>query len=235
VTDAGGHYHCKCRGGFVGAHCDVQTEEADHEEDEEEEEEEDEEDNGDVTRRMKHASVLIALFVAVVVLMILITVALLRLRCRSNRKQVGVAAPAATSEALQPPQHAKQVHQQVHQQVPEYRASSADPVAAAWGVGDIIDVETADGWERDAIVVGASSCGDPSQLRIRFTDGVEDDWIAAEFVKPEFQPPPPQSESTRSRSSPGETGEGAALAAAAGAHVDNVDNPLHNTTSIDEV
>lgn len=54
----------------------------------------------------------------------------------------------------------------------------------AWIPGDRIDIETHDGWERGAFVVGPSASGDPQHLRVRFQDGVEDDWDVAEFHRP---------------------------------------------------
>jgi hypothetical protein len=55
---------------------------------------------------------------------------------------------------------------------------------AAWIVGDRVDVDTEDGMELGAVVLGPSRCGDPLQLRVRFRDGVEDDWDVGGFRRP---------------------------------------------------
>ena len=48
-------------------------------------------------------------------------------------------------------------------------------------VGDVVDISTEDGWERGAVVLGPSSSGDSSELRVKFADGVVDDWPTADF------------------------------------------------------
>ena len=46
----------------------------------------------------------------------------------------------------------------------------------SWIMGDMVDIETEDGWELGAIILGPASSGDPFHKRVRFADGVEDDW-----------------------------------------------------------
>jgi hypothetical protein len=52
---------------------------------------------------------------------------------------------------------------------------------SAWKIGDVVDVETEDGWELGAQIIGPSKSGEEGAFRIRFADGVIDDWIAEEF------------------------------------------------------
>eukprot|EP01047_Picozoa_sp_COSAG01_P079253 COSAG01_NODE_14957_length_1391_cov_1.801858_3_plen_117_part_00 len=52
---------------------------------------------------------------------------------------------------------------------------------SAWNIGDVIDVETEDGWELGAQIIGPSESGEEGTFRIRFVDGVIDDWIAEDF------------------------------------------------------
>jgi hypothetical protein len=47
--------------------------------------------------------------------------------------------------------------------------------------GDIVDVDTDDGMEYGATVLGLSEGGDKSEMRVRFADGVVDDWPKADF------------------------------------------------------
>jgi hypothetical protein len=50
-----------------------------------------------------------------------------------------------------------------------------------WFRGDAVDVETEDGVESGAVIIGPSQCGDADHLRLRFADGVEDDWPIQDF------------------------------------------------------
>ena len=50
------------------------------------------------------------------------------------------------------------------------------PVGGGLFVGDSIDVQTADGWECGARVLGLSESGDAGAIRVEFCDGVVDDW-----------------------------------------------------------
>ena len=47
--------------------------------------------------------------------------------------------------------------------------------------GEKVDVESEDGWEYGATVLGPAQSGDADELRIRFADGVVDDWPVADF------------------------------------------------------
>jgi hypothetical protein len=45
-------------------------------------------------------------------------------------------------------------------------------------VGQVVDVETEDGIEKGAVILGLAQAGDAGQMRIKFPDGVVDDWDA---------------------------------------------------------
>jgi hypothetical protein len=49
--------------------------------------------------------------------------------------------------------------------------------------GDIIDVDTEDGMERCALILGKPESGNPGEMMVKFADGVIQDWDIAEFVK----------------------------------------------------
>ena len=53
-----------------------------------------------------------------------------------------------------------------------------------WSIGAVIDVDTEDGLEKGATILGPSENGDPLAMRIKFADGVVDDWEIEEFRKP---------------------------------------------------
>lgn len=60
--------------------------------------------------------------------------------------------------------------------------SPAGPTAASgWTAGQIISVDTEDGVEKDVAVLGQASSGDAAQRKVRFVDGVVDDWDASDF------------------------------------------------------
>ena len=50
--------------------------------------------------------------------------------------------------------------------------------------GDVVDVESEDGWERNAKIIGPSKSRRPDEMRVRFADGVVDDWPLADFRRP---------------------------------------------------
>jgi hypothetical protein len=66
-------------------------------------------------------------------------------------------------------------HRELAEQTP------GTPLRGGWRVGDRVDVEGEDGWEMGATVIGPSKAGDPSELRVRFADGVVDDWPFEDF------------------------------------------------------
>lgn len=51
-----------------------------------------------------------------------------------------------------------------------------------WRVGDIIDIDTEDGIEHSASILGPSACGDPNQMQVKFADGTTDDWDKEDFI-----------------------------------------------------
>lgn len=53
-----------------------------------------------------------------------------------------------------------------------------------WAVGDIVDIDTEDGWEGGAKVLGPSHSGDALELHVEFADGTVDDWATADFRRP---------------------------------------------------
>jgi hypothetical protein len=50
-----------------------------------------------------------------------------------------------------------------------------------WMIGTVVDIDTEDGMEFGATVLGASESGDREEMRVRFADGVEDDWPVTDF------------------------------------------------------
>lgn len=60
----------------------------------------------------------------------------------------------------------------------------AAPALGKWKAGTKIDVDTEDGIEYGAVVLGPSRKRNPKLRRIRFADGVEDDWPVSDFRKP---------------------------------------------------
>lgn len=63
--------------------------------------------------------------------------------------------------------------------------NDVDPDAASggppWNSGSKVDVESEDGWERGAEILGPAESGDLEQRRVKFPDGVIDDWDVADF------------------------------------------------------
>jgi hypothetical protein len=58
----------------------------------------------------------------------------------------------------------------------------------AWAVGDVVDVETEDGVEYGATILGPSQNGNPQEQEVRFADGVVDDWSTCDFRRPGSAP-----------------------------------------------
>jgi hypothetical protein len=52
-----------------------------------------------------------------------------------------------------------------------------------WRIGDLIEVDTEDGWEA-ATIIGPSKSDRADEKRVRFADGVEDDWDVNFFMQP---------------------------------------------------
>jgi hypothetical protein len=50
-----------------------------------------------------------------------------------------------------------------------------------WTIGTVVDIDTENGMEFGATVLGASKSGDSEEMRVRFADGVEDDWPVIDF------------------------------------------------------
>eukprot|EP01046_Picozoa_sp_COSAG06_P123520 COSAG06_NODE_71435_length_184_cov_21.588235_1_plen_55_part_01 len=45
-----------------------------------------------------------------------------------------------------------------------------------WDIGQVIDIDTEDGMEKGATILGPSSEGDATQMQVRFADGSSDNW-----------------------------------------------------------
>ena len=58
----------------------------------------------------------------------------------------------------------------------------------AWRPGQVIDIDTEDGMEFGAEILGPSKDGDAKEMQIKFRDGVVDDWPIAEFIRRESDP-----------------------------------------------
>ena len=56
-----------------------------------------------------------------------------------------------------------------------HTAGAPTMAESSWRVGQVVDVETEDGWER-ARILGPSKTGKWDEMYIRFEDGVTDDW-----------------------------------------------------------
>ena len=52
---------------------------------------------------------------------------------------------------------------------------------SVWEPGTTVDIETEDGWERGATILGPAHSGNAAEMSISFADGVIDDWDIAEF------------------------------------------------------
>ena len=51
----------------------------------------------------------------------------------------------------------------------------------SWTSGDVVDIESEDGWETGATILGPAASGSATEMSVRFVDGVVDDWEVAEF------------------------------------------------------
>jgi hypothetical protein len=51
-----------------------------------------------------------------------------------------------------------------------------------WKVGQVIDIDTEDGYEKGATILGPSTEGDKTQMSVRFADGSVDNWDKEDFV-----------------------------------------------------
>ena len=58
------------------------------------------------------------------------------------------------------------------------------PPQLPWAAGDVIDIDTEDGWERGAKIRGPSESGDDTEMNVEFADGVVDDWAIDDFRRP---------------------------------------------------
>lgn len=82
----------------------------------------------------------------------------------------------------------------------------AEDMKKKWAVGEDIEVDTDDGMER-ATILGAPESGSHTEMRVRFADGVIDDWEWADFQKLVQKPEhtadqPPDTEEGGSSSEP---------------------------------
>ena len=59
--------------------------------------------------------------------------------------------------------------------------------ACQWTVGQMVEIETADGLERAVRILGPAGSGQAEEMRVRFLDGVVDDWECSEFARPQWQ------------------------------------------------
>lgn len=59
----------------------------------------------------------------------------------------------------------------------------AVPPEVRWEIGEIVDVETDEGIEQMVEVLGPAVEGDMHEMRVRFSDGVVDDWPTLDFRK----------------------------------------------------
>ena len=65
-----------------------------------------------------------------------------------------------------------------------------------WTAGMVIDVDTEDGFEKGATILGPSSEGNAAQMQVRFADGSVDDWDKEDFVSREADCPVPDTDAT---------------------------------------
>ena len=87
-----------------------------------------------------------------------------------------------------------------------------------WKVGDTVDIDTADGVEKGAVILGPAVGGDAAQMRVKFPDGSVDDWDIEDFLVPRAGAAATATTAgDRDRASGGSAGGGSAAAAAAGA------------------
>ena len=108
-----------------------------------------------------------------------------------------VASLEIKCSALEEKAAAAEVEKQVQARVEEEAAAAAAqpateeeevPVSAGekWPVGSITEIETEDGKEL-AVILGPAIEGSAAERRVRFIDGVEDDWDVSDFIEPPWQ------------------------------------------------
>lgn len=51
-----------------------------------------------------------------------------------------------------------------------------------WAPGDVVDIDAEDGMEEGAIILGPAKNGASDERRVRFKDGVVDDWPTSDFI-----------------------------------------------------
>ena len=109
--------------------------------------------------------------------------ALLSEHCRNWGAQLGAGAagPFMRYEAgsvldFMPTSVLRSMHKALGSSVGE-----STETKSVWDIGAIVDIETEDGWERGATILGPAGSGNDAEMSIRFADGVIDDWDVAEF------------------------------------------------------
>ena len=103
------------------------------------------------------------------------------IKAQARATHVGtMAADAAHHESSTPP---VMVHPPVRGTVPDHQALSyrGGSSGGGWAVGDVVDVETEDGWERGVTILGPAGSGSAAEMSVQFADGVVDDWEISEF------------------------------------------------------
>jgi hypothetical protein len=65
---------------------------------------------------------------------------------------------------------------------PEPAADQAALRSITWTVGQLINIDTEDGLEEGATILGPSSEGDDTQMQVRFADGSVENWDIEDFV-----------------------------------------------------
>ena len=67
---------------------------------------------------------------------------------------------------------------------PPYPPQPPTDQIKAWQPGEIVDISTERGLEKDVIVVGSAQSGQPGAIRVQFADGRISDWDTAAFRAP---------------------------------------------------
>lgn len=97
-------------------------------------------------------------------------------------KIIGTAETSATTTATGPEQHTKaQDDVEVASATSRQRSSQDSTRADKWPTGRTIDVDTEDGLEVGAVILGPSTTGNKKERQIQFSDGVIDDWPVEDF------------------------------------------------------
>ena len=99
------------------------------------------------------------------------------------------AAEAGSSDGDDGSDEQEEEDEQEEQQPRRRKAARADEDSSrsrsdGFRKGDVVDVESEDGWERHAKIIGPSKSRRPDEMRVRFADGVVDDWPVADFRRP---------------------------------------------------